>query len=214
MKLYADSADIEAVTSLLEDGLIAGVTTNPTILHRSGHGTRSIPDLHRRFLEAGAQEIFFQATGATRAEMQASAADIRGLGSRVVVKIPATAIGFRVAAECTRAGTPVLMTAVYTVAQAVASAAVGARYIAPYFGRLADSGVDALGRIERMHQVLDGTGTDVLVASVRTPEVAADLALAGIRHITAHPDVIEAMLVDPTSDAAATEFETFAAARR
>lgn len=214
MKLYADSADIETVTGLLEDGIIAGVTTNPTILHKSGHGTESIPDLHRRFLDAGAAEIFFQATGATREDLRSSATAIRQLGSRVVVKIPATATGFRVAAECVHAGTPVLMTAVYSTAQAVASAAIGARYIAPYFGRLSDSGADALDVIAGMHRVLEGSGTDVLVASVRTPEVAADLALAGIRHITAHPSVLEAMLVDPTSDAAAADFEAVAALGR
>ncbi|GAA0485454.1 MAG: hypothetical protein ABS61_02155 [Microbacterium sp. SCN 70-18] len=210
MKLYADSADVDSVTRILEDGLISGVTTNPTILHKSGYGTRDIPELHRRFLAAGAEEIFFQATGATREEMRAAAAAIRNLGSEVVVKIPATAIGFRVAAECARDGIPVLMTAVYSVAQAVASAAIGARYIAPYFGRLGDSGVDALDLIARMHRALEGSDTHALVASVRTPEVASDLALAGVRHITAHPSVLEAMLVDPTSDAAAAEFETVA----
>jgi transaldolase len=211
VKLYADSADVDAVTRLLEDGLIAGVTTNPTILHRSGFGARDIPDLHRRFRDAGAEEIFFQATGATRAEMTAAAAVIRDLGPDVVVKIPATAMGFRVAAECARDGVPVLMTAVYSLAQAVASAAVGARYIAPYFGRLGDAGVDALHLVTCMHLALEGSGTRALVASVRTPEIAADLALAGVRHITAHPSVLEAMLVDPTSDAAAAEFEAVAA---
>lgn len=211
MKLYADSADIDAVTSLLEDRIITGVTTNPTILQKDGHRPGDIADLHRRFMDAGAEEIFFQATGATRAEMQASAAEIRGLGDRVVVKIPATATGFRVAAECARIGTPVLITAVYTIAQAVASASIGARYIAPYFGRLNDSGLDALDLVGSMHRAIAGSGTNLLVASVRTPVVAADLALVGIRHITAHPSVIEAMLVDPTSDAAAVDFEAAAA---
>lgn len=211
MKLYADSADIDAVTSLLEDRIIAGVTTNPTILRKSGHATDSIPALYERFVTAGAEEVFFQVTGATRHEMARHASAIRDLGPYAVLKVPATAQGFRVAARFTRAGTPVLMTAVYSVAQAVASAAIGARYIAPYFGRLGDGGVDALDRIGRMHQALEDSETDVLVASVRTPEVAADLALTGIRHITAHPSVIEAMLVDPTSDKAAAEFEAAAA---
>ncbi|GAA3919940.1 transaldolase family protein [Microbacterium invictum] len=210
MKLYADSADIDTVIALLEDHIITGVTTNPTILQKDGHRPRNIPDLHRRFTDAGAEEIFFQATGATRAEMQGNAAEIRGLGDRVIVKIPATAIGFRVAAECARAGAPVLLTAVYTIAQAVAAASIGARYIAPYFGRLDDSGLDALDVVGSMHRAIAGSGTNVLVASVRTPTVAANLALAGIGHITAHPSVIEAMLVDPASDAAAVDFEAAA----
>ncbi|MCR2811127.1 MULTISPECIES: transaldolase family protein [unclassified Microbacterium] len=211
MKLYADSADIDAVTALLKDRIITGVTTNPTILHKDGHRPCDIAELHKRFTDAGAEEIFFQATGATRAQIHANAVKIRELGERVIVKIPATATGFRVAAECARAGTPVLMTAVYTIAQAVAAASIGARYIAPYFGRLSDSGLDALDLVGSMHRAIAESGTNVLVASVRTPAVAADLALVGIRHITAHPSVLEAMLVDPASDAAAVEFEAAAA---
>lgn len=211
MKLYADSADTEAVLPLLGAGIISGVTTNPTILRKSGLDARSIETLYERFTVAGAEEIFFQATGATREELTERARVIQALGPNVVVKIPATSSGFRVAADLADTGTPVLMTAVYTVAQAVASAAIGARYIAPYFGRLGDAGVDALDAVGRMHDALDATPTDVLVASVRTPAVAADLAVRGIRRITAHPDVIEAMLVDPTSDAAAAEFERAAA---
>lgn len=214
MKLYADSADVDTVIGLLKDRIITGVTTNPTILHDCGHGAGSIPRLYERFSDAGAEEIFFQATGATRAELRANAALISRLGAGVVVKVPATAIGFRVAAECVSEGTPVLMTAVYSVAQAIASAAVGARYIAPYFGRLTDAGVDALAEITRMNHVLGGTGTDVLVASVRTPGAASELAAAGIRHLTARPAVLEAMLVDPTSDEAAMEFEAVATSGR
>lgn len=211
MKLYADSADVDAVTALLEDRIISGVTTNPTILHKDGHRSRDIAELHQRFTDAGAEEVFFQATGASRAQMHANAVAIRELGERVVVKIPATATGFRVAAECARSMTPVLMTAVYTIAQAVAAASIGARYIAPYFGRLDDSGLDALDLVGNMQRAIADSGTNVLVASVRTPAVAADLALVGIRHITAHPLVLEAMLVDPASDAAAVEFEAAAA---
>ena len=214
MKLYADSADVDTVVGLLQDRIITGVTTNPTILHKCGHSTSSIPELYDRFSDAGADEIFFQATGATRAAMRASADSISRLGTGIVVKVPATAIGFRVAAECVRDGTPVLMTAVYSVAQAIASAAIGARYIAPYFGRLSDAGVDALGEVTRMNRVLEGTRTDVLVASVRTPGAASDLVAAGIHHLTAHPAVLEAMLVDPTSDEAAAEFEAVAASGR
>lgn len=208
MKFYADSAALEPVTGLLRDGLIAGVTTNPTILVRDE--APPVPELYRAFATAGATEIFFQTTGGTPKQMLDRAHDIAALGPGVIVKVPATPAGFRVAAELRRDGTPVLMTAVYSVAQAVASASVGARYIAPYFGRLTDAGQDASTIMARMVSALRGTGTDLLVASVRTPEVIAELAERGVRHITANPTVLEAAFQDPVSDTAAAEFEAVA----
>ncbi|GAA1954325.1 transaldolase family protein [Microbacterium aquimaris] len=208
MKFYADSAALEPVTGLLRDGLIAGVTTNPTILVRDE--APPVPELYRAFAAAGAGEVFFQTTGATQEQMLDRAAEIAELGPEVIVKVPATSIGFRVAAALRRRDTPVLMTAVYSVAQAVSAAAIGARYIAPYYGRLSDAGEDASVIMARMVGALRGTGTDLLVASVRTPEVIADLAELGVRHITAHPTVIEAALQDPVSDTAAAEFEAVA----
>lgn len=207
MKLYADSADVDAIRPLLTDRLITGVTTNPTILHSQGYGSVDHSRLYRTFDDAGAAEIFFQATGDSRDAMRRSAERIAELGPNAVVKIPATDLGFRVAAALTRAGTPVLVTAVYSLAQTVVAASIGARYIAPYFGRLADAGHDALATLAHMNTIVAASQTKVLVASVRTPQAAADLALAGIRHITAHPTVLHAMLQDPTSDSAAAEFE-------
>ncbi|MDZ8274782.1 transaldolase family protein [Microbacterium aquimaris] len=208
MKFYADSAALETVTGLLRGGLIAGVTTNPTILVRDE--APPVAELYRAFAAAGAAEIFFQTTGATQEQMLDRAERIAGLGPEVIVKVPATPIGFRVAAALRRQGTPVLMTAVYSVAQAVSAAAVGARYIAPYFGRLSDAGEDASAIMARMVGALRGSGTDLLVASVRTPEVIAELAELGVRHITANPAVLEAAFQDPVSDTAAAEFEAVA----
>ena len=207
MKLYADSADVEVVRSLLIDRLITGVTTNPTILHSHGYGSVDHARLYRTFDEAGAAEIFFQATGDSRDAMRRSADSILELGPSAIVKVPATSLGFRVAAALTREGAPILVTAVYSLAQAVAAASIGARYIAPYFGRLSDAGHDALATLANMNTVVADSQTRVLVASVRTPHAAADLALAGIRHITAHPVVLHAMLEDPASDSATVEFE-------
>lgn len=210
MRLYADSAHVRQVTRLLEDRLIVGVTTNPTILHQQGLGASDIPELYRKFTDAGAQEIFFQATGASRLPLTESAKRIADLGPGVIVKVPATADGFRVAAVLASSGTEVLLTAVYSVAQAAVSAAIGARYIAPYFGRLADVGQNALALVSEMHTVVSDTHTDVLVASVRSAEVTESLALIGIRHVTANPAVIDSLLVSRFSEEAAAEFERLA----
>lgn len=210
MKLYADSANLGAVTPLLEDGLVSGVTTNPSILARDGVDLSQLADLYSKLDAAGAAEIFMQATGGSRKSLQHSADWIADLGPRVIVKVPATSDGFRVAAELVSRKHRVLMTAVYSVPQAVFSASLGVDYIAPYFGRLVDSGEDALTKVTQMNRVLEPTNTEVLVASVRSPNAAATLALNGVRHITADVPVLLDMLVDPVTEASASEFERVA----
>jgi transaldolase len=210
VKLYADSADLDAVLPLLHRGLLAGVTTNPTILDRDGFSGADRPELHRRFAEAGAREIFLQAVGSDEAAMRADADALAALGSDVVVKVPATAVGFTVGAALVRDGVPVLVTAVYSVAQAAVSASIGAAYIAPYLGRLADVVSDPLELVARMDAVLAGSATRTLVASVRSVDAAERVALAGIRHLTANVPVLLDMMRHDVSDSSAAEFERIA----
>jgi len=205
--LYADSADREAVGGLLGDRLIHGVTTNPTILRREGLDADAAADLYREWTGRGAAEVFFQASGADAAAMEASALRIAGLGNGAVVKVPATAVGFPVAARLAADGVPVLVTAVYSSAQAVTAAAIGVRYIAPYLGRLDDAGVDGLSLVREMVGLLAGTQTHPLVASVRSPERIVELVASGVRHVTAAPAVLRAALLHDASDAAAAVFE-------
>lgn len=207
MKLYADSADIASVAPLLEDGLVHGVTNNPSILARDGFGSADLPVLFREFEQAGAREIFMQATGGDQVSMLEDALRIADFGPRIAVKVPATSIGFRVATRLIARDVPVLLTAVYSVAQATVAASIGAEYVAPYFGRLLDSGEDAVAKVANMNSVLASTSTRVLVASIRSPNAAANLALQGVQHITADVPVILAMMHDPVTDASAAEFE-------
>lgn len=206
-RFYVDSAEVARVTELLTVRLVSGVTTNPTILERAGQRLADLPALHARWLREGAAEIFFQTWGATAATMLDNAERLADLGERVVVKVPATRDGFIVARALTDRGVPVLVTAVYAVAQAVAAAAYGARYIAPYYGRLLDSGRDPVSLIGQMQQACEGSDTSVLAASLRSPDDVTALRLAGIRFFTAAPDVILAVLGDETSERSAVEFE-------
>ncbi|WP_166408803.1 transaldolase family protein [Labedella phragmitis] len=207
MKLYADSARLDVVIPLVQAGLVAGVTTNPSILHRDGFTGADRETVFDRLIEAGAREIFLQAVGADEHAMRADAESLVGLGDRLVVKVPATAAGFATGAALVADGTKVLVTAVYSVAQAVYAAAIGASYIAPYYGRLADAVADPLALVTRMDAVLAGSGTRSLVASVRSVEAAEQLALAGIRHLTANVPVLLDMMVHPVSESSAAEFE-------
>ncbi|WP_194420717.1 transaldolase family protein [Microbacterium abyssi] len=206
-RLYVDSADLDRVSRLLRAGVVHGVTTNPTILERGGRSADEIPDLYARWKDEGAREIFFQTWGASRRELLANAEPIRTLGDRVAVKVPATAEGFAAASALVSDGVSVLVTAVYSVGQALAAASIGARYIAPYLGRLRDAGVDGDTLIARMQEVCAGSETNVLAASLRSAEDIVSLRLAGVPYFTAAPDVLDELLFHEVSDRSAAEFE-------
>lgn len=206
-RLYVDSADVDRVSTLLTAGVVHGVTTNPTILERGGRTAAEIPDLYARWVEEGAREVFFQTWGGDTASFLRNSEGIRALGDRVAVKVPATRDGFAAASALVRDGATVLVTAVYSVAQALTCASIGAQYIAPYLGRMRDAGLDGDGVIARMQEMCEGSETNVLAASLRSPEDIIGLRIAGISYFTAAPDVIDEMLVDDVSDSSAAEFD-------
>ena len=213
-RLYVDSADVEDVLRLLAAGVVHGVTTSPTVLERDGRTAADIPELAARWAAEGAHEIFFPTWGGDTASFLRNAEGLRASGDRVVVTVPATADGFAAASALVRDGATVLVTAVYSVAQALACASIGVRYIAPYLGRMRDaaaetgfSGPGAEDVIARMQEVCAGSGTDVLAASLRSPEDIVGLRMLGVPFFTAAPDVIERMLLHEVSDSSAAEFD-------
>lgn len=205
-RLYADSADIEAVTPLLRGSLVHGVSTNPTILERADRTTADIPQLTSELLELGAHEVFLQTWGDSEADLERRARDLLALSHRVVVKVAATAAGFAVGSRLAHEGAPVLLTAVYRPGQALAAASSGIRYIAPYLGRMRDAGVGDIDTIARMQRVCGKSDTEVFAASIRTPDDIVDLVEAGITAITANPKVLWELLYNETSDRSAAEF--------
>ncbi|QCR18197.1 transaldolase family protein [Agrococcus sp. SGAir0287] len=207
IRLYADSADDAAVRSLLDEGLVVGVTTNPEILRASGARLADLPALVSGWIAAGAQEVFLQTWGETRDAMLDHARMLRDIAPQVAVKVPATEVGLGVAAALVADRATVLVTAVYEEHQALAAASVGARWIAPYLGRLDDAGHDGAARIGGMARIVAGTDTSVLAASIRSPQRLVDLALHGVDACTARPDVVRAALRSEPSDAATAAFE-------
>ncbi len=206
-RLYVDSADVDRVSRLLAAGVVHGVTTNPTILERGGRTAAEIPELYARWESEGAREIFFQTWGGDTDSFLRNADGIRALGARVAVKVPATAAGFAAASALVRDGATVLVTAVYSVAQALACASTGAQYIAPYLGRMRDAGIDGDAVIARMQEVCAGSDSNVLAASLRSADDITGLRLAGVPYFTAAPDVLDQVLFHEVSDSSAAEFD-------
>ncbi len=212
MALYVDSADREAAGPLLSTGLFAGVTTNPTLLARAGLTQADLPDVRAWAVGEGARTLFAQTRGTTVEAIVSNGRELAALGDDVVVKVPATRAGLTAARLLGDAGTPVLITAVHHPAQGLAARAAGARFIAPYVGRMTDQGRDGVAAAIAVHQVLAGSGVRVLVASLRSLDDVATLAAAGVPDFALNPALAGALLADELTDAAAADFEAVALA--
>ncbi len=219
MTLYVDSAERSAVEPLLATGLFAGVTTNPALLARAGLTQADLPAVFAWATGAGARQVFMQTLGTTTGEIVTAGRRIRGLGPEAVVKIPATREGLTAARVLADEDVPVLVTAVHHATQALLADAAGARFIAPYVGRMTDQGHDGVAETILMHRILSeprtqeptGPGTRVLAASLRSREDVAALAAAGVPDFALSAPLCEALLADEPTVAAADQFEAIAA---
>ena len=210
MTLYVDTADRQAAQALLETGLFAGLTTNPLLLSRAGLTQRDLPDVYAWARAAGARTVYMQTLGTDVATMLTSARDLLSIGPDIIVKIPATRAGFEATRELAQDGILVLVTAVYHPTQALLALAAGAHSIAPYVGRMTDQGRGGIDQTVAMAKILAGSSTGVLAASLRTPDDIASLAAQGVTDFTVSAAVLEQMLADDLTVAAAAEFESVA----
>jgi TalC/MipB family fructose-6-phosphate aldolase len=201
-------ADIAEIASVYP---IAGVTTNPTILLAAFEKGQQLSDtgVLLGLLEVGTGPVFMQPVGETPEELY-KAALAYGVTDpdRVIVKLPATSAGLRVARDLSRDGIQFAFTAVASVAQAYLGALAGARWVIPYFCRLRQAGVDVSQIISDMSHLLDGQKamTRILAASLKTPNDIIEATLAGAHDVTAPPSVIEAMSIHSMTEAAVKQF--------
>jgi transaldolase len=216
-RFFLDTADVAEYAALLPLGIFHGVTTNPTILQRAGVPC-TVPEVHgiaQRAFDHGAFEFMCQAWGGSTEKLVATGKQLCALDrQRVVVKVPITAAGVEAAARLMREdGARICMTACYSSTQALLAGAAGAEYLAPYLGRMSDSGKDGFAECARMGEIVAGLGcgTRILVASIRDVEAMAGLACTGLDTFTFSPDIARALFDVPLTDAAAAAFEEAAA---
>lgn len=208
--LYLDSADLGELGACLPHPIVHGVTTNPTLLRRAGVTRAALPALFERLLALGARQV--------QAQIHAEACDdmledaerlLRGFDpGQVVVKIPATRDGLRAGAALAARDVPVTFTAVYALEQAHFAAHCGAMYAAPYLGRLEDAGIDGLGLIGQMQQVVERSGAPMrlLVASIRSREAYLSLLRLGVGAITIPPRLFAELVDHPATIEAERHF--------
>jgi len=196
MRLYVDTAEADALTRAQATGYVFGVTTNPTLLRAAKLTRADLPALAQRAVSAGMQEIHLQVLADDLEGMLRDARALHALDpAHVVVKIPATATGFRAASTVAQEGLRLTITAVYAVRQVVLAEAVGARYAAVYFGRLRDAGHDATAVLRGMMEAVRAQRltTQLLVASVRSADDVETLAQLGVPAVTLPPPILFAL---------------------
>jgi transaldolase len=189
MKFFVDTADIAEIRDLESTGLLDGVTTNPTLIHKSG----------RKFLEV-IEEICGVVDGPVSAEvvaldhetMMKEAEILRRIADNVCIKVPLTIDGLKTCKALTGEGTKVNVTLCFSANQALLAAKAGATFISPFVGRHDDNGFDGLALIEDIRLIYDNYSfkTEILAASLRHPIHVLDCAKIGADVITAPPAVI------------------------
>lgn len=191
MAIYLDSADINDARRAQALGFVGAVTTNPALIAKTG---RPGLDVLRDVLESFDRRVFYQVTADTVQGRRDQAWEAHEMGpGRVVVKIPVTLENLPLVAELAADGIDCAVTAVASPAQAYLAAQVDARFVAPYVNRITRTGSDGIATVRRMAQILAGTGTEILAASLKTVTEAEDVLIAGAHHITVPLDLIEAM---------------------
>lgn len=208
MELYLDTADVDAIKRLAAILPIKGVTTNPSIVAKSG---KPIFELLTELQDLlGADKVLFaQVLSSDAKAMIKEAEQLRKVVPNIVTKIPVNAEGLKAIKALSEQGIATLGTAVYGAGQGFLAALAGAKYIAPYFNRIDAQGGNSKDTVQELQKLLDLHCPEsiVLAASFRTPRQALDCLLAGCQGITLPVDVAELFISDPAVDAAITKFE-------
>jgi len=205
MKLFLDTANLDEIAALADTGLVDGVTTNPSLIAKSG-----------RDMSATIAEICAMVDGPVSAEvtatdhhtMLAEGRKLAGIADNVAVKVPLTPAGLRTCKVLADDGVMVNVTLCFSPAQAMLAAKAGAKFISPFVGRLDDLGRDGMGLIEDIVTIYANYdyATEVLVASVRGVQHVMDAALIGADVATVPPSVVHAMYKHPMTDSGLSAF--------
>lgn len=205
MQLFLDTTDTAVLKDLAATGLVDGVTTNPSLIAKSG----------RNMLEVIA-EICGLVDGPVSAEVAAmdtagmldEGRKLAGVAPNVVVKVPLTRDGLIATREFAAEGILTNVTLCFSPAQALLAAKSGATYISPFIGRLDDHGAAGMDLITEIRAIYDNYDfdTEILAASIRTPAHVAEAALAGADCATIPPDVFEALFKHPLTERGLQQF--------
>ncbi|MEG3929859.1 transaldolase family protein [Microcoleus sp. T3_B1] len=203
MGIYLDTAIVAEAAWASQFGWLSGITTNPTLLGKSDLS----PDVTlTQLAKLIPGEVYYQLTASDFDGMVAEGkAAFELIGQQTVLKVPATAAGFQAVAHLSPE-IPCAVTAIYSASQAVVSAQAGAKYAIAYVNRATRLLGDGFALVRDMANVLQRTNTEILAASIKSPEEAVKTLLAGAHHLTLPFDVLQAIAVHELSQQTVDEF--------
>ncbi|WP_316015169.1 fructose-6-phosphate aldolase [Roseobacter sp. HKCCA0434] len=205
MKFFVDTADIDAIAELNELGFVDGVTTNPSLIMKSG---RDILEVTKEICDLVDGPVSAEVTATEADDMIAEGRKLAEIAENIAVKVPLTWAGLKTCKTLSAEGRMVNVTLCFAANQALLAAKAGATFISPFIGRLDDINVDGMDLIAEIRQIYDnyGYGTEILAASIRTVNHVKQSALIGADVITAPPGVLKKLADHPLTDAGLDAF--------
>ena len=206
MKFFVDTADVDAIRELHALGMVDGVTTNPSLIAKSG----------RDFKQTIA-EICAIVPGPVSAEVAATDYDgmmreakiLANIAKNVTIKVPLTLDGVKACKAITSEGTMVNVTLCFSANQALLAAKAGATFVSPFIGRLDDIGLNGMDLIREIRTIFDNyqdLNTDILAASIRTVNHVKEAAIIGADVATIPPAILKSLVKHPLTDAGVATF--------
>lgn len=192
MKFFVDTADTKDIADLAATGLLDGVTTNPSLIHKSGRGFVEVVTEICKIVEG---PVSAEVVALDHETMMKEAEILRKIADNIAIKVPLTIDGLKTCKALTSDGTMVNVTLCFSANQALLAAKAGATFISPFVGRHDDNGFDGMQLIGDIRLIYDNYdfATEILVASVRHPIHVLESARIGADVMTAPPAVIRAL---------------------
>jgi len=205
MKFFVDTAEVKDIKELADIGLLDGVTTNPSLVAKSG---RAFKDVIAEICAIVEGPVSAEVTALDYDGMMREAAELRKIAKNVAVKVPLTLDGLKACKALTSDGAMVNVTLCFSANQALLAAKAGASFISPFIGRLDDIHLDGTELIAEIRQIYDNYGfeTEILAASIRTALHVKQVALIGADVATCPAVVIKSLVKHPLTDKGLEQF--------
>jgi len=205
MKFFVDTAEIDAIAELNDLGMVDGVTTNPSLILKSG---RDIIEVTKEICDLISGPVSAEVVATEALAMIAEGRRLAEIASNITVKLPLTWDGLKACKILSGEGKMINVTLCFSANQALLAAKAGATFISPFIGRLDDVNIDGMDLIADIRQIYDNFGfsTQILAASIRTVNHVTQAALIGADVITAPPHVIKSLANHPLTDQGLEQF--------
>ena len=199
MKFFVDTADVSEIQELNALGLLDGVTTNPSLVMKSG---RDIMEVTREICVIVDGPVSAEVTATDFDGMMTEAAVLSKIADNICIKVPLTFDGLKACKALTGAGQQVNVTLCFSANQALLAAKAGATFISPFIGRLDDTAIDGMELIAEIRKIYDNYDfkTEILAASIRTVNHVKEAALIGADVATVPPATLRALVKHPLTD--------------